>query len=63
MFLNIFQNPQENTCDRISFSIKLQASGELGIRSLEQPQVFCYCVNAVSFTTQKGFNKISTIVF
>ena len=29
MFLKILQNPQENTCIRVSFLVKLQASGNL----------------------------------
>ena len=29
VFLEISQNSQENTCVRVSFSIKLQASGEV----------------------------------
>ena len=29
VFLGILQNSQENTCARVSFLIKLQASGEI----------------------------------
>ena len=39
-FLQISQNPQENTCTRVSFSIKLQASGCDFIKKEALAQVF-----------------------
>ena len=40
VFLNILQNLQENTCTRVSFSIKLQASACSCIKKETLAQVF-----------------------
>ena len=43
MFLEISQNPQENNCAKVSFIIKLQASGQVAgfIKNETLAQVFC----------------------
>ena len=56
MFLEISQNSQENTCARVSFLIKLQASGLIKKEALAQVfscfAKFCKISKNTSFTEQ-----------
>ena len=65
MFLEISQHPQENTCTRVSFSIKLQAEAYNYIKKETLAQVFSceFCeISKNTFFTEHLWDTASVIV-
>ena len=65
MFLEISQHPQENTCTRVSFSIKLQAEAYNFIKKETLAQVFSceFCeISKNTFFTEHLWETASVIV-
>ena len=65
MFLEISQHPQENTCTRVSFSIKLQAEAYNYIKKETLAQVFSceFCeISKNTYFTEHLWDTASVIV-